>query len=111
MREQRSDRRELDRMFDILSHPTRRRILTLLSDLNPSDGDEFDPTEIATENDDPQLLATELHHRHLPYLEERGYIKWDRETRTIRRGSQFDQVLPLIRLMRNHHDELPNGWP
>lgn len=111
MTEQRTDRPELDRMFDSLSHPDRRRILTLLSDHDPRGETELGPEEVAAEHDDPRLLERELRHLHLPQLEEREYIEWDGETRTIRRGPRFDEVVPLIRLMQNHRDELPDGWP
>ena len=101
----------LDRLFEVLSHPYRRRILLLLSEVNPREEDEFSPADVATEDDDVDLLRTELFHSHLPKLEERGYIDWDRDTQTIRRGDRFDEIEPLIKLMHDHQDELPAGWP
>jgi hypothetical protein len=103
--------RSLDRMFDALRHPYRRRILLLVSEHNPRDEDEFSVEDLATEDDDLELLTTELYHAHLPKLAEAGYIEWDEEKRTIRRGPNFDEIGPLLRLMTDHQDELPEGWP
>lgn len=103
--------RSLDRMFDALSHPYRRRILLLVSEHNPRDEDELSVEDLATEEDDLELLTTELYHAHLPKLAEAGYIEWDEDARTIRRGPNFDEIAPLLRLMHDHQEELPDGWP
>lgn len=103
--------RELDRLFDALSHPYRRRILLLLSEDNPRDEDEFAVEDLATEEDELELLTSELYHAHLPKLAESGYIEWDRDANSIRRGPNYDAIAPLLRLMRDHADELPGGWP
>lgn len=73
-------------MFRVLSHPYRRRILLLASDRNPRDEEEFSVEDLATEDDDLELLTTELYHVHLPMLAEAGYIEWDQGKHTIRRG-------------------------
>ena len=109
--ERQTERVALDRVFDVLSHPYRRRILTLLEDRNPREDEEFSPEEIAAEDVDLELFTRELYHSHLPKLDEAGYIEWDREADVIRHGPQFDEVEPLISLMRDHPDELPEDWP
>lgn len=101
----------LDRMFDVLSHPYRRRVLMLVGEHNPRDEDEFVVEDITTEDDDLELLTTELYHVHLPKLADAGYIDWDEDTHTIRRGPNFEEIAPLLRLMDDHQDELPTGWP
>ena len=111
MTTQKHMRRELDRMFDVLGDPYRRRILLLVSDANPRDEDEFSPEEIADEYDEVEFKPTDLIHRHLPKLADAGYITWDRETETIRRGPRFDEIEPLLKLIQDHQDELPVGWP
>ena len=101
----------LDRVFDAFSHPYRRRILLLVSEHNPRDEDEFSVEELATEDDDLELLTTELYHAHLPKLAESGYIEWGQDIHSIRRGPNFDEFAPLLRLMDDQQDELPDGWP
>jgi len=98
-------------VFDALSHPYRRRILLLISEHNPRDEDEFSVVELATEDDDLELLTTELYHAHLPKLSQSGYIEWDEDIHSIRRGPNFDEIAPLLRLIDDHQDELPAGWP
>lgn len=106
-----ADPNALDRMFNALRHPYRRRILMLVSEHNPRDEDEFSVEDLATDDDDLELLTTELYHAHLPKLAKAGYIEWDEEDRTIRRGPNFNEIAPLLRLMTDHQDELPDGWP
>ncbi|MFC4358412.1 ArsR family transcriptional regulator [Halobium salinum] len=103
--------RHLDRMFDVLGHPYRRRILLLVSEHNPRDEDEFSVDELATEDDDLEMLTDELYRIHLPKLADAGYIEWNEDTETIRRGPNFEDIAPLLRLMHDHRDELPSGWP
>ncbi|UPV77101.1 helix-turn-helix domain-containing protein (plasmid) [Halorussus limi] len=102
---------ELDRAFDILSHPYRRRILTTLVEANPRDEDELSPEHLQAADEDLEMFTTQLFHVHLPKLEAAEYIEWDRETGAITRGPNFDEVAPLVKLMRNHPDELPADWP
>lgn len=100
----------MDELFDVLSHPYRRRILTRLSDHNPRDEGEFDQRALASE-DDPDLPDDGLFHNHLPKLDDAGFIDWDRENGVVRRGPRFREIAPLIDLMVEHRDELPAGWP
>jgi len=106
-----AERSALDRMFDALSHPYRRRILLLVSEHNPRDEGEFSVDALETADDDLELLTTELYHAHLPKLADSGYIEWNEDTHTIRRGPNFTEIAPLLRLMHEHQDELPDGWP
>lgn len=98
-------------MFDVLSHSSRRRILTVLAEANPRTDEEFTPAELRTERDDSERFRMELHHRHFPKLEQAGYIDWDRESGTVRRGPNYDEIASLVELLATHEDELPGGWP
>lgn len=101
----------LDQLFDVLSHPYRRRILTRLNERNPRDEASFSTDSVAEDTDDDDLVAVEIHHRHLPKLAKAGFVDWDHETNAVTRGSRFDEIAPLIELMDEHRDELPKGWP
>lgn len=102
---------QLDQVFEILSHPYRRRILTMIDEHNPRDGDEFSMAELADPDSDLSVFTRELYHSHLPKLADAGYIEWDRETDVIRRGPRFNEIAPLVSLMQKHADELPADWP
>ncbi|WP_435159811.1 DUF7344 domain-containing protein [Haladaptatus sp. DFWS20] len=110
----RSNSASLDVMLNALSNVHRRRILLAVADHNPRDEDEFTPDEIPTDtiaDEDLDSLKTQLHHTHLPKLADAGYIEWDPMTETVRRGPNFDDVAPLLKLMSDHADELPDDWP
>ena len=47
-------------------------------------------------------IRTALYHVHLPKLTEAGYFAWDADTHTIRRGTNLNEITPLLRLMADH---------
>jgi len=98
----------LDTSFSMLGDGHRRRILTSLVDDDPSSVAEF---LLATDHDDPETARIALYHHHLPKLDEAEYVDWDDEARTFRRGPRFDEVAPMVRLLRDNQDRLPTGWP
>jgi hypothetical protein len=65
---------------------------------------------IATEDDDRRVSGTSLYHVHLPELAQAGYIEWDRDDGTVRRGPANDEVAPVLELLGEHHERLPDGW-
>jgi hypothetical protein len=104
-------RSTLDQLFEALSHPYRRRILTAIATRNPQHEDDFTPAEFAGDDEKFEQCLTALHHNHLPRLDEAGFIEWDREAKTIRRGPRYDEIVPLVELLIAHEDELPADWP
>lgn len=101
----------LDESLAILSHPYRRRILTRLRHHNPRKEAEFSANELADDADEIDRSELKIHHKHLPKLADAGFIDWDRDADIITRGPRFDEIAPLVELMINHRDELPDGWP
>ena len=101
----------LDTALDILANEYRRRLLVALLEHNPQDDDNpLVPEDIHLATEDLETLRIHMTHTHLPKLEEAEFIEWDRDTNTIRTGPRFDEVRPLLELMQNHADELPDGW-
>lgn len=108
-----TDSASLDTMFDELWNIHGHRILVAIADQNPPTEDEFTPASLAADeadDDDRNGVNTELDNVHLPKLAEHGYIEWDPESQTIWRGPNFDEIAPLLRLVDDHRDELPEGW-
>ena len=98
-------------LFDALANPYRRQLLVALLHHNPQDDEDADPLSVVAEReDDVQVLQSEMVHRHLPKLEELGFITWDRDENTISRGPRWDDIAPILRLIESHRDELPQGW-
>lgn len=101
---------DFDTAIDALADPYRRQLLVALLEHNPQDDDNCDPLDLVAEEDEPGVLEIELVHTHLPKLEAMGYISWNRTTDKISKGPNWDEIAPLLELIDNHRDELPDGW-
>jgi hypothetical protein len=78
---------------------------------NPQDDEDVNPLDTTAKPDaDETVLQSELVHSHLPKLEDMGYIEWDRDTGKIRKGPNWNEIAPLLELIHDHQDELPDGW-
>jgi len=94
----------------ILSDKYRRELLLALLAENPQEDDDRDPLNVIDDDIEPEVLEIELFHKHLPKLESAGYIEWNRETGKISKGPDWADIEPLLVLMADHRDELPEGW-
>lgn len=98
----------LDEMLDALAHVQRRKLLTSLLEHNPQDdtpADVGDWSDVTTAE-----REIEMAHHHLPKLEEQGYVEWDRRTHDVVKGPDFEEIRPLLELLVDHEDELPDDW-
>lgn len=97
----------LDQVFVALGHRHRRRILSRLVEGSPRDVEQ-----LLSDDDrvDRERLTIELHHRHLPKLDDGGFVEWDGE-REVRRGPKFEAVASVIELFDAHDNRLPGEWP
>lgn len=103
------DYRHWDAVFTALKNHYRRRLLIRLLEHNPQDPVDL-PNDVHLGETDRERLNAELYHNHLPKLEELGFIRWDRETNEVVKGPKFDEIRPLLQLIHEHRDELPDGW-
>lgn len=105
---------EFERVLDAFGHRYRRRLLVALARENPQDDDDPQEAEealgIVGETADDSRVELRLRHVHLPKLSEYGYIEWDRETGDISTGPNWDEVEPMLQLLDDHADELPDDW-
>lgn len=104
-------RGSLDQALSALSRTPRRRVLLALTDDSPRQQETFETGKFAPKDPDGETMQIELYHRHLPRLDETGYIEWEEETGRIRRGADFDEIRPLLELLDDHPDKLPASWP
>lgn len=104
----------LNESLEMLSHGVRRRLLMAVAAKNPWDDEDITSESIADEHEDDddtlELLTQQLYHIHLPKLDDAGFIDWDRDNGRITRGPRFGEIKPLLRLMHDHQDELPDDW-
>ncbi|MFC7201995.1 hypothetical protein ACFQJC_00565 [Haloferax namakaokahaiae] len=93
----------LNEAFDALGHEYRRRVLYRLAEDGELSG-EFCSTPVLGEQTDPDILSLQLYHVHLPKLDTAGFIDWDRDGGSIRRGERFEAVVPLLEMLAEQDD-------
>lgn len=102
---------DLATVFRSLNDHSRRQILEALRKRNPRQGAEFSTAEFLPNGEDRDSVEVQLRHTHLPLLDDAGFIDWNAEMGTITRGPKFEEIEPMLGLMADHQDELPEGWP
>jgi len=100
----------MDECFKALSNVHRRRLLVNLLDHNPQRDSVDIPEDLHKGEKTVEALQTEFNHVHLPSLVEAGFIRWEREANEVLKGPRFNEIRPVLELMQNHADELPDGW-
>ena len=95
--------------LDALSHQPQRRILVKLLRHNPAD-DVPDPIEDLDVEDEELETLLDFQQYHLPQLEEKGFVEYDREEHKVTKGPNFGEITPILELIDEHEDELPDDW-
>lgn len=98
-----------DDAMDALADVQRRKLLVALLEHNPQDDAPVVIAGSASESDALERLVT-MEHVHLPKLDDYGFIEWDQETHEVMKGTNFDEIRPLLELLDSHEDELPEDW-
>lgn len=98
-----------DELLEALADSYRRELLLALLEHNPQDDDEADPLDIHDSEFDEQSQF-DIFMNHLPMLDKLGIIEWNRESDEIVKGPDWEEFAPLLKLIDNHRDELPDGW-
>ncbi|WP_455429697.1 DUF7344 domain-containing protein [Natrinema altunense] len=99
-----------DNFFRSVVNVQRRRLLVHMLSHNPEDESKLYTDDIETSEMEAARLLTEMKHTHLPLLEDYGFIDWDRDTHEVTKGPEFDEIRPLLEMMINNKDELPDDW-
>lgn len=97
-----------DEVLDALRHIQRRKLLFALLDHNPQDDSPAVLADSGEGADDLETLSA-MSHVHLPKLVEYGYINWNRDAHEVTQGPNFDEIQPLLELLVEHQDELPDS--
>lgn len=92
-----------------LTHRPQRQLLVALIHHNPQDDTPFDGGEPEIEDEELEVLY-DFQHYHLPELESKGFIEYNREEHTISTGPNFAEIEPILALIDEHKDELPDDW-
>lgn len=99
-----------DRVFEALTAPPRRRVLLALLEGSPRSDDGIDPLNPGPA--DPSRGAVDadriaLVHKHLPKLDDLGYVDWYQTTGEIHRGENWDEIAPILRLLQDYRGDVP----
>lgn len=98
-----------DDMLEVLANGQRRELLIALLEDNPQDDEHVILTSSATDPDTAER-GVNMHHVHLPKLANLGFIEWNRERHFMEKGPNFDEIRPLLELLDNNEDKLPDDW-
>jgi predicted transcriptional regulator len=98
-----------DKMADALADVQRRKLLIALLAHNPQDDSPVVIADSESDADAIERLVT-MNHVHLPKLVDYGFIEWDRDSHEVAKGPNFDEIRPLLELLDDHEDELPDDW-
>ncbi|WP_089669548.1 DUF7344 domain-containing protein [Halobacterium jilantaiense] len=91
-----------DTLFTALADENRRRLLTLLATASDGDPPVRVPEDLLVSTPTSPETAVRLHHVHLPKLAAMGYVEWDPDSGTVRRGPAFEDLLPLLTVIHEH---------
>lgn len=92
-----------------LSHRPQRQLLVALSHHNPQDDTPVDSDDIEFVDEELEKLL-DYQHYHLPELDDKGFIDYNRENHVVTKGHNFDEIEPLIHLIDENSDEFPDDW-
>ncbi len=98
-----------DDIVEAMAHIQRRKLLLALLEHNPQDDEPVIIADSDSEADAVGRLIS-MNHVHLPKLVEYEFIEWDKETHEVIKGPQFDEIRPLLELLDDNEDELPDDW-
>ena len=76
---------------------------------NPQDATDPRDSNPRSEGEDLEILF-DFQHYHLPELEGKGLISYDRAENIVTKGPYFEEVEPLLTLIDEHRGELPDDW-
>ncbi len=92
----------------MLVHWPLRRLLLELFHTTPVPDTPF-TDDVDLEWDELELLF-EFRNHLLPALENAGFVDYDTENGLFRRGPNFEDVRPVLQLIDDHRDEVPDDW-
>jgi hypothetical protein len=97
-------------IFDTLRDQSRRRVLVSLLDVETRTvGDLLDEAQ-RQDGRDRRALRIAYVHIHLPKLHGTGYIDWRKEADEIHRGPRYGEVQPVVGVLDENRERLPDGW-
>lgn len=98
-----------DTVFQALGAEPRRQIVVSL--LEAPEDRALSLPEAANPSylrEDPEMLATELIHSHLPELAAGDFVRWESEPFTVSRGPAFEEAAIVFQALHDCADAIPS---
>lgn len=99
---------EANTVFEMLANDHRRRLLFALLDHNPQQ-EVQEPAGATLDGVEKENVQIEMYHRHLPKLEDAGFIRWKRDAQQVTKGPVFEEIRPLLESLRENADKIPEN--
>ena len=80
----------LDATLEVLMTQSRRQLLTALQDRSPAE--TVGVPALVSAIGGGRQTRVEAHHVHLPLLDDRGFLEWDRDANEVSRGPRFGEL-------------------
>lgn len=99
-----------DSILKALADEERRQLLFDLLEANPrpdspgvSENRQASPEEF-------ERRQVALYHKHLPLLDDAGFVTWNREANEVVKGPRFEYLKPVLQFLEEYQEELPDEW-
>lgn len=95
--------------LDALGHVDRRQLLLALLDVKAEGNLPIEVDRLEQDTAETPLRVS-MHHVHLPKLDDYGLVDADLDRYTVTTGPRFDEIRPLLELLDENRDRLPDDW-
>ncbi|WP_435157367.1 hypothetical protein [Haladaptatus sp. DFWS20] len=96
----------LDTFLKILADTDRRQLLVALLEYDSLDDDYSQiPADVTNSDEQESQLSLQMTHIHLPKLDDADIIEWNQDDYAVRKGPRFDEIRPLLQMIREQADE------
>lgn len=101
---------DLDAALSTVAHGQCRLVLLALLDHNPQTVSRLSiPEDVHPGDEEIEKAEVEMHHIHLPRLEDAGFIEWNKDDRQVMKGPRYADIKPLLEVLTDNAGKLPDG--
>lgn len=101
---------DLDVALSTVADGQCRRVLLALLDHNPQTVSRLSiPEDVHPGDAEIEKAEVEMHHIHLPRLDDAGFIVWNKDDQQVEKGPEYAEIVPLLELLTDNADKLPDG--